>query len=110
VLRKYIIYAREHIHPRLDISDDKIANLYAMLRKESELTGSIAITIRNVESMIRMAEAHAKLHLRSVVTDGDVGEATRIMLQCFVNTQKASVMRQMWKVGGVGGWIGIGML
>lgn len=48
--------------------------------------------------MIRMAEAHAKLHLRNYVTDGDVSAATRIMLECFINTQKASVMRQMKKV------------
>jgi DNA replication licensing factor MCM2 len=45
-----------------------------------------------------MAEAHAKLHLREFVTDDDVNEATKIMLQCFINTQKASIMRQMRKV------------
>lgn len=48
--------------------------------------------------MIRMAEAHAKIHLRNFVTDDDVNAATRIMLECFINTQKASVMRQMRKV------------
>lgn len=48
--------------------------------------------------MIRMAEAHAKLHLRNYVTDDDVSAATRIMLECFINTQKASIMRQMRKV------------
>lgn len=48
--------------------------------------------------MIRMAEAHAKLHLRNFVTEDDVNAATRIMLECFINTQKASVMRQMRKV------------
>uniref|UniRef100_A0A915CNT0 DNA helicase n=1 Tax=Ditylenchus dipsaci TaxID=166011 RepID=A0A915CNT0_9BILA len=96
-LRKYIIYARDNIHPKLEISDERIAKLYGTLRKESEETGSVAITIRNVESMLRMAEAHAKMHLRSFVTDDDVAAATRIMLQCFINTQKASVMRQMTK-------------
>lgn len=45
-----------------------------------------------------MAEAHAKLHLRSYVTNDDINEATKIMLQCFINTQKASIMRQMKKV------------
>ncbi|KAI1733172.1 MCM2/3/5 family domain-containing protein [Ditylenchus destructor] len=97
LLRKYLIYARDNIHPKLEISDERIAKLYGNLRKESEETGSVAITIRNVESMIRMAEAHAKLHLRCFVTDDDVGAATRVMLQCFINTQKASVMRQMKK-------------
>lgn len=48
--------------------------------------------------MIRMAEAHAKMHLRTFVNDDDVAAAMRTMLQCFINTQKASVMRQMKKV------------
>ncbi|KAI6175615.1 DNA replication licensing factor MCM2 [Aphelenchoides bicaudatus] len=95
MLRKYIAYARDNIHPRLDINSEKIANLYSQLRDESLRTGSIAITIRNVESMIRIAEAHAKLHLRSHVMDDDVNTATRIMLECFISTQKASVMKQM---------------
>lgn len=46
-----------------------------------------------------MAEAHAKLHLRNYVSDSDVQAATQIMLQCFINTQKASVRRSMEKVG-----------
>lgn len=49
MLRKYIAYARDNIHPRLDINGEKIATLYAQLRDESLRTGSIAITIRNVE-------------------------------------------------------------
>jgi DNA replication licensing factor MCM2 len=49
MLRKYIAYARDNVHPRLEIDDKKIANLYAELRSESLRTGSIAITIRNVE-------------------------------------------------------------
>jgi DNA replication licensing factor MCM2 len=48
--------------------------------------------------MIRIAEAHAKLHLRSYVSDDDVNTATRIMLECFISTQKASVMKQMRQV------------
>jgi DNA replication licensing factor MCM2 len=52
LLRKYIAYARDHIHPKLEFSDDRISQLYADLRRESEETGSVAITIRNVESMV----------------------------------------------------------
>ena len=32
------------------------------------------------------------------VTDVDVSAAIRIMVECFVNTQKASVMKPMRKV------------
>lgn len=87
LLKKYIIYAREKCHPVLGESHtEKLANVFAQIRKESlvshswkritvaiwlidwlQATGSIAVTVRHVESMIRMAEAHAKLHLRSWV-------------------------------------------
>nr|CAD2150270.1 unnamed protein product [Meloidogyne enterolobii] len=97
LLRKYIIYAREHIHPVLNIDDERISRLYSDLRKESGETGSMVITIRNVESMIRMAEANAKIHLRTYVDENDVAFATKVMLQCFINTQKASVMQHMKK-------------
>lgn len=98
LLRKYIAYARDNIHPRLEIDSESIAALYSQLRQESMQTGSIAITVRNVESMIRIAEAHAKLHLRTYVSKDDVDTATRIMLECFISTQKASVMKQMRQV------------
>ncbi|CAI2335851.1 unnamed protein product [Caenorhabditis sp. 36 PRJEB53466] len=98
LLRKYIIYAREKCHPTLPAQhSEKFSNIFAMMRKESMATGSVAITVRHVESMIRLSEAHAKLHLRSFVNDDDCAAATRIMLESFVNTQKASIMRQMKK-------------
>uniref|UniRef100_A0A914I6K7 DNA replication licensing factor MCM2 n=1 Tax=Globodera rostochiensis TaxID=31243 RepID=A0A914I6K7_GLORO len=97
LLRKFLIYARDHIHPKLEVDDERISKLYSDLRRESDETGSVAITIRNVESIIRMAEAHAKMHLRNYVNDDDVSVAMKVMLQGFISTQKASVMRQMKK-------------
>ena len=36
VLRKYIIYAKEKVHPKLNQMDqDKVAKMYSDLRKES---------------------------------------------------------------------------
>ncbi|KAI6217532.1 DNA replication licensing factor MCM2 [Aphelenchoides besseyi] len=98
VLRKYIAYARDNIHPKLEIDDERISKIYAELRAQSAKTGSVAITIRNVESMIRIAEAHAKLHLRHFVSEDDVQVATRIMLQCFISTQRHSVLKIMEKL------------
>lgn len=64
----------------------------------SQATGSIPITVRHIESMIRMAEAHAKMHLRDYVLEDDVNMAIRVMLESFIDTQKFSVMRSMRKV------------
>lgn len=66
LLRKYIIYAREKCHPTLPAQhSEKFSNIFAQMRKQSMATGSVAITVRHVESMIRLSEAHAKLHLRT---------------------------------------------
>lgn len=56
--------------------------------------------MRHIESMIRMAEAHAKMHLRDYVLEDDVNMAIRVMLESFIDTQKFSVMRSMRKVRG----------
>ncbi|MEQ2310845.1 MCM DNA helicase complex subunit [Ameca splendens] len=98
LLRKYIIYAKERVHPKLNQMDqDKVARIYSDLRRESMATGSIPITVRHIESMIRMAEAHAKMHLRDYVLEDDVNMAIRVMLESFIDTQKFSVMRSMRK-------------
>nr|XP_033781783.1 DNA replication licensing factor MCM2 isoform X3 [Geotrypetes seraphini] len=98
ILKKYIIYAKEKVHPKLNQMDqDKVAKMYSDLRKESMATGSIPITVRHIESMIRMAEAHARIHLRDYVVEDDVNMAIRVMLESFIDTQKFSVMRSMRK-------------
>lgn len=51
--------------------------------------------------MIRMAEAHARMHLREYVHEDDVNMAIRVMLESFIDTQKYSVMRNMKKVSGI---------
>ncbi|KAK1126342.1 MCM DNA helicase complex subunit [Melipona bicolor] len=96
LLKKYIVYARQNIHPKLtNIDQDKVAKLYSQLRQESLATGSLPITVRHIESIIRMAEASAKIHLRDHVQEGDINLAIRMMLDSFVDTQKYSVMKSM---------------
>lgn len=99
MLKKYIVYARENIHPKLQNMDqDKVGNIYSQLRQESLATGSLPITVRHIESIIRMAEANAKIHLRDYVHEDDVNMAIRMMLESFVETQKYSVMKSMKQV------------
>lgn len=63
-----------------------------------QATGSLPITVRHIESIIRMSEAHARMHLRSEVQEEDVNMAVRMMLESFVETQKYSVMKTMRQV------------
>ncbi|KAI8322871.1 MCM-domain-containing protein [Martensiomyces pterosporus] len=96
LLRKYIMYARENVQPRMsDRYSDKVAHLYAELRRESLATGSVPITVRHIESMVRLAEAHARMHLRDYVRNDDVEVAIRVALEGFITAQKLSVMRSL---------------
>ncbi|CAG7850981.1 DNA replication licensing factor mcm2; AltName: Full=Cell division control protein 19; AltName: Full=Minichromosome maintenance protein 2 [Serendipita indica DSM 11827] len=96
LLRKYILYARERVEPKLhDIDRSKMSNLFADLRRESLATGSFPITVRHLESMIRMAEASAKMHLREYVRADDVDLAISVAVQSFLSAQKLSVRRSL---------------
>ncbi|EFA77281.1 MCM family protein [Heterostelium album PN500] len=91
MLRKYIMYAKRKCTPRIsEIDREKLSQLYAEMRRESG-NGGYPMTVRHVESMIRMSEAHAKMHLRASVTDEDVNMAIRIMLDSFINAQKTNL-------------------
>ncbi|KAI6021300.1 MCM-domain-containing protein [Pisolithus microcarpus] len=83
-LRKYIMYAREKIRPKLyDMDQEKLSRLFADLRRESMATGSYPITIRHLESMIRMAEASAKMSLREYVRSDDIDVAISVAVGSF---------------------------
>lgn len=96
ILRKYIVYSKVNVRPKLtNMDQDKIAKMYSQLRQESLATGSLPITVRHVESVIRMSEAHARMHLRENVQEVDVNMAIRMMLESFIEAQKFSVMKKM---------------
>ena len=45
----------------------------------------MGIAVRHIESIIRMAEAHAKIHLREFVLDEDIDLAINVMLESFIS-------------------------
>ncbi|THG95559.1 hypothetical protein EW026_g6122 [Hermanssonia centrifuga] len=95
-LRKYIMYAREKIRPKLyDLDQEKLARLFSDLRRESLATGSYPITVRHLESMIRMAEASAKMALREYVRADDIDLAISVAVGSFVSTQKMSIKKTL---------------
>lgn len=99
LLRLYISYARTSIRPILtEIDIEKISNFYADLRSHSALTGGIPIAIRHIESIIRLSEASARLHLRDIVIKDDVDLGIKIILESFLISQKISVRNYIKKV------------
>jgi DNA replication licensing factor MCM2 len=98
LLRKYIQYARTNFRPDLRgnaFDQEKVASLYVALRRESANSGGVPICVRHVESIMRMSEAHAKMHLRDHVRDDDVDAAIKMMLESFIGAQKFSVRRSL---------------
>jgi len=96
LLRKYIMYARTRVTPKLhNIDTEKISNLFVDLRRESKETGSFPITVRHLESTLRMAEASARMHLREFVRADDVNLAIKVAIQSFVSAQKTSIRKSL---------------
>jgi len=99
LLRKYIMYAREKVKPKLyDMDQEKLSKLFADLRRESMVTGSYPITVRHLESMIRMAEASAKMALREYVRSDDIDLAIEVAVGSFVSAQKMSIKKTLQRV------------
>jgi DNA replication licensing factor MCM2 len=95
-IRRFITHARTTCEPRLhSIDQDKISNLYADLRRESATCGGVPIAVRHLESLMRMAEAHAKMSLRDHVRDEDVDTAISVLLTSFISAQKFSVRKSL---------------
>ncbi|XP_069675688.1 DNA replication licensing factor MCM4 [Periplaneta americana] len=79
ILRDYIAYAREHIHPKLsELASQRLIQAYVDMRKVGSGRGQITAYPRQLESLIRLSEAHAKLRFSSVVQVVDVEEAWRL--------------------------------
>ena len=98
LLKKYIIYARKNVHPKLnEIDKEKVTKFYADIRRESQLSGGLQIAVRHIESVLRMAEAYAKMHLRDYVRSDDIDQAMDMLLTSFLDSQKTSIARPMAK-------------
>ena len=85
-LRKFIAYAKRNIHP--DLNDDAKAMILDYYTKERQSFGRdeqqyaetevIPITPRALEGLIRLTEAHARMHLRNIATADDAKMAMAI--------------------------------
>lgn len=81
LLRKYIAYAKRNIAPVMsDDALERILEYYVDMRKSSMAENTIAITPRQLQAIIRLSEASARLHLSNTVDVArDVERAIRII-------------------------------
>ncbi len=81
-MRKYVAYSKRHCYPVLtDEARTKIADYYVNLRRQAsgEDGGPVPLTARQLEAIVRLAEASAKIRLSDDVTDADADRAISIV-------------------------------
>jgi len=81
-IKKYIHFAKMRIHPKLtEEASKRITMLYADLRaKVDDGKGrTLPVTARTLETIIRLSSAHAKAHLRNLVTVEDADAAMKLL-------------------------------
>ncbi len=87
ILRKYIAYAKQNVFPKLtDEAMEEIKKYYMKMRSSGEGdTGykSVPISARQLEALVRLAEASAKLRLSSKVEKKDAQRAIELLHYCL---------------------------
>ncbi|XP_022762300.1 DNA replication licensing factor MCM4 [Durio zibethinus] len=83
-LTAYVSYARKNIHPQLsDEAAEELTRGYVEMRKRGNFPGSskkvITATPRQIESLIRLSEALARIRFSEWVEMRDVTEAFRLL-------------------------------
>lgn len=80
LLRKYIAYAKTYVFPRMSKPAAEILqNFYLKLRDHHTSADSTPITARQLESLVRLAEARARIDLREEITEQDASDVVEIM-------------------------------
>lgn len=79
ILRDYLAYAKQTFNPKLtDEAGNELIQSYVKMRQVGSGKGQITAFPRQLESLIRLAEAHAKMRFSHTVDLIDVEEATRL--------------------------------
>lgn len=84
LLRKYIAYARKNVTPKLsEEAKEELKQFYLSMRRSTKPDSPIPITVRQLEGLIRLSEAAARMRLRDVVTVEDAELAIYLMRKCL---------------------------
>lgn len=87
-LRKYIAYARKYVlSPTLSNEAKEMLQQFFLELRSKNLSYGIPITVRQLESCIRLAQARAKVELREEVTAKDAYEVIELLNFSLLKTQ-----------------------
>ena len=78
ILKDYLGYAKNNVHPVIsEEAGQALIETYVEMRKIGSGRGQVSAYPRQLESLIRLSEAHAKMRLSEKVEVSDVEEARR---------------------------------
>ncbi len=85
MLRKYVAYARKKIFPTLtDEAKEYFGKYYVSLRTQGQDSNKpVPVTARQLEALIRLGEASARLRLSNKVTKEDAQRVIKILEACL---------------------------
>ena len=85
LLRKYIAYARKNITPKLTSESNKVLeDFYVNMRGGAvDEDSPVPITARQLEAIIRLSEASAKIKLKDFVEEEDAKKAIALQMACL---------------------------
>lgn len=88
LLKKYIKHARRTYHPILtNEAKERIKEFYLNLRNQYDSEDAIiSILARNLDALVRLSEAHAKMALRDSVKREDVEEIIKLFKRYLKDT------------------------
>jgi len=79
LIRKYLMYVKKHIQPKLTKGAiERIKEFFVSLRSLSNELGPIPISTRQLESIVRLAEASARIRFSNEVTVDDANLAIQL--------------------------------
>ncbi|MEM1578188.1 MAG: minichromosome maintenance protein MCM [Archaeoglobaceae archaeon] len=79
LFRKYIAYAKNIFPVLSEEAKQRIEEYYVSLRSKAKENSPVPITARQLESIVRLAEASARIRLSETISVEDVERVTRIM-------------------------------
>ena len=82
-LRKYVAYVRQNVRPELTDSAIEELKKYYLQMRNSGNTKSVPITARQLEGLVRLAEANSKLRLADKITRTDAKKAIDLVHHCL---------------------------
>ena len=85
LMRKYIAYAKQNCHPRMtDGAKQAIEDFYVDLRSKGQDEDSpVPVTARQLEAIVRLAEASARVRLSDTVEEEDSERVIDIVRSCL---------------------------